>query len=275
MSASPSRIFAVSLAAFAIAAVLSVPIRAHRIATLPLQQPGPTAEPTPPRYYLPLALRQLRLDDLPPPSTAAPTLTPSATPTPPSLFRLSGGVREGSERGPGVPDVKIAWWIQSYSQRALTTDANGYYESRIYELHNETFSVKPSKAGFFFEPYSVTGRHWGLPGEEFHVVEFVAFRGPRTNFVQAASIEAMTGAKWFGTRGGVGRLSADGSWQTFTTADGLVCDTVLAIAIDAATGDKWFGTDPGPRGRGGVSRLGADGSWVTFTIPQTFILPHC
>jgi hypothetical protein len=85
--------------------------------------------------------------------------------------------------------------------------------------------------------------------------------------VNAIVADGATGDTWFGTgdwfgfgtAGGATRLDAEGHWQTFTTADGLVDNHVRVIEIDAATRDVWFGTV------GGASRLSADGRWQTFT----------
>ncbi len=49
----------------------------------------------------------------------------------------------------------------------------------------------------------------------------------------------------------------DGTWTTYTTADGLADNYVNDIAIDEA-GDKWFGTS------GGVSMFD-DSTWTTYT----------
>ncbi len=67
---------------------------------------------------------------------------------------------------------------------------------------------------------------------------------------------------WTATNGdGVVRWSrADGSFVRYTTADGLVHNTVRAVAIDPA-GHKWFGTERG------ISEF--DGrTWTTYTTTQ-------
>lgn len=51
------------------------------------------------------------------------------------------------------------------------------------------------------------------------------------------------GTIWFGTKGGVSRLSGS-VWTSFTTTDGLAGNTVYAIAFDM-DGSVWFGTDKG------------------------------
>lgn len=58
-------------------------------------------------------------------------------------------------------------------------------------------------------------------------------------------LAARNGDVWFATRAGVARLSATGTWQTFTTQNsGLVSNIVTALAEDAA-GTVWFATDKG------------------------------
>lgn len=56
------------------------------------------------------------------------------------------------------------------------------------------------------------------------------------------------GDLWFGTPAGITRLGRDGAWRTFTTADGLADDRVLAVA-PAPDGGLWLGTS------GGATRL--------------------
>ena len=83
--------------------------------------------------------------------------------------------------------------------------------------------------------------------------------------------QSSDGAMWFGTAGGVSRY--DGSWQTFTEADGLAGTWVTSV-YESSDGAMWFGTTPFPlfdeagnvigySDGGGVSRY--DGSWQTFT----------
>lgn len=185
-------------------------------------------------------------------------------------------MREGSSSGPGLPGVAVTLYIQS-SPQGLVTDPDGHSESRVYELHSESWAVVPSKEGYHFDPPEAGGRHWGLPGQNFEVVDFVALRGEPTttpaedrdaDFVNAISIEPASGDKWFGTRSGVSRLRRDETLERYTTSDGLAHNWVNAVAIDAATGDKWFGTNYG------VSRLGADGTWRTFTTADGLASDH-
>jgi len=70
-----------------------------------------------------------------------------------------------------------------------------------------------------------------------------------------------SGNKWFGTSVGVSKFDVAEHWITYTTADGLVNNSVQAIAIDGS-GNKWFGT------YGGVSKF--DGNeWTPYTIATT------
>ncbi len=48
---------------------------------------------------------------------------------------------------------------------------------------------------------------------------------------------------WFGTKGGVSKLS-NSVWTSYSTTDGLAGSTVYAIALDT-DGSLWFGTDKG------------------------------
>jgi len=58
-------------------------------------------------------------------------------------------------------------------------------------------------------------------------------------------------------------LHADGSWQSYTSANsGLARDQISAMALDNA-GDIWLGT------YGGVSVLRADGAWQTYTTANS------
>lgn len=100
------------------------------------------------------------------------------------------------------------------------------------------------------------------------------------SWVNAIGIDAADG-KWIGTDEGVSYLDdngtptnkADDSWTTFTTADGLAYDFVLAIGFDVL-GRKWFATYGG-----GVSYLDdndtpankADDTWTTFTTADGLI----
>jgi ligand-binding sensor domain-containing protein len=53
---------------------------------------------------------------------------------------------------------------------------------------------------------------------------------------------------WFGTQAGVSRLAIDGTWSTYTVADGLAADVINSIVV-GLDGSLWFGT-----GGAGVSR---------------------
>jgi ligand-binding sensor domain-containing protein len=60
---------------------------------------------------------------------------------------------------------------------------------------------------------------------------------------------------WFGTKGGVSKLS-NSAWTSYTTTDGLAGNTVYAIAVDL-DGSVWFGTDKG------ASHFTA-GTWINY-----------
>jgi len=74
---------------------------------------------------------------------------------------------------------------------------------------------------------------------------------------KALSILSGTDGLWVGTDQGLSRYRA-GTWKTFTTAEGLVHDAVLALAEDPETGDLWIAT------LGGLSRLSA-GRFESYT----------
>jgi hypothetical protein len=64
------------------------------------------------------------------------------------------------------------------------------------------------------------------------------------------------GSVWIAARRtGAAQLLPDGTWQLYTSADGLSSDNVTAVA-EASDGAIWFGTL-----FGGASRLDPDGSW--------------
>lgn len=90
----------------------------------------------------------------------------------------------------------------------------------------------------FFDRWETFDQRTGLPSDK--------------TFCVLATDEAV----WVGTDHGLAR-SRDGSWTTFTTADGLAHDAVMSIARDEETGDLWIGT------MGGLSRYSA-GRFDTF-----------
>jgi ligand-binding sensor domain-containing protein len=68
----------------------------------------------------------------------------------------------------------------------------------------------------------------------------------------------------------VSRLREDGTWTTFTTADGLAGDAISAIAMGLDS-SMWFGVAEqylDPSMARGVSRLGPDGMWTTYTSAE-------
>jgi len=74
---------------------------------------------------------------------------------------------------------------------------------------------------------------------------------------KALCILAGEKALWVGTDRGLSRYR-DGTWDTFTRAEGLAHEAVLALAEDPETGDLWIAT------LGGLSRLSA-GRFESFT----------
>lgn len=66
--------------------------------------------------------------------------------------------------------------------------------------------------------------------------------------------------QWYGTTKGAAYHTSHNTksdWTSYSTADGLICDTVYAIAQDAS-GNTWFGTQRG------VSKL-QNSSWTNFS----------
>ena len=85
--------------------------------------------------------------------------------------------RKSFPNGPPVPGVEIEVFIGSTSSGRFVTDANGHYESGVSELRTKTqCSLMASKEGFRFVPGNPTFWHLGLPGEEFHRIDFLALR---------------------------------------------------------------------------------------------------
>jgi len=271
------------------------PGHTYRLAIIVVGHDTPTAlppTPVPPRY-VPLNLNRwpLALDALSPAATAEPTSAPAATSTatasptstvttsqtptptePPSRVKVNGYVREGSGSGPGLSDVSISFCVQLNCD-AYHTDTQGYYETRVYELHSETCSVTPWKPGYSFEPPGFSWWHYGHPGDDFQSVSFVAVTVtppatpptptptpiPPNSSVADLAIDPSSGALWIGTYGqGAVRLDIDEQRLVLRAADGLASDTVVDIVPDPATDDVWFGT------WGGVSRLRPNGVWQTF-----------
>ena len=104
---------------------------------------------------------------------------------------------------------------------------------------------------------------------------FTTSMGLSNNRVLTICINS-TGGKWFGTYGGgVSYLNdngtptntADDTWTTFTTIDGLISNDIKAIGIDAF-GGKWFCTAGGGvcyLDDGGTPSEKGDDSWIVFS----------
>lgn len=94
-------------------------------------------------------------------------------------------------------------------------------------------------------------------GVEFTVLEGRGTSGLRHNYVLALC-EGRDGSLWIGTYGGGLSRFKDGTFTTYTTANGLPDDTVRALLEDR-TGALWIGTNGG-----GVSRF-QGGKFTTYT----------
>ena len=89
-------------------------------------------------------------------------------------------------------------------------------------------------------------------------MNFTVLEGMADNNVRDI-IVAPAGDLWFATAGGLGHLSADGSWGRFTRAAGLIDNDVYALASDAE-GNLWIGT------YAGISQLSSEGIWTNYTV---------
>lgn len=65
---------------------------------------------------------------------------------------------------------------------------------------------------------------------------------PINNFMTSSALST-DGSLWFGTDQGASRYT-EGKWQSYTTSDGLIDDSILSMAA-APDGSVWFGTDNG------------------------------
>jgi ligand-binding sensor domain-containing protein len=79
---------------------------------------------------------------------------------------------------------------------------------------------------------------------------------PINNFISASALSA-DGSLWFGTEQGASRYT-EGKWQSYTTSDGLVDDSILSMAA-SPDGSVWLGTDKG------ISNFDGN-SWKTINL---------
>jgi ligand-binding sensor domain-containing protein len=89
----------------------------------------------------------------------------------------------------------------------------------------------------------------------FRFENFTTANGLPDNHVFAVLVDG--DRVWAGTENGLA-VYENGSWKTYTTADGLAHRAVLSLALDQRTGDVWAGT------MGGLSRISA-GRIDTYT----------
>jgi ligand-binding sensor domain-containing protein/CBS domain-containing protein len=150
-------------------------------------------------------------------------------------------------------DVAMAQ-ATSAAQAALTGIPKVHLEWTSYTNGNDVRDLLV-QGDFVWAATSGGVVRWDVRAERY--VKFTAEHGLAGNFVHAIAA-GPNGEMWFGTDGGVSRLTPDGRWHTFTTQDGLAGNSVRAIAA-GPNGEMWFGTD------GGVSHLMPDGRWRTFT----------
>jgi len=61
---------------------------------------------------------------------------------------------------------------------------------------------------------------------------------PINNFMTSSALST-DGSLWFGTDQGASRYT-EGKWQSYTTSDGLIDDSILSMAA-APDGSVWFG----------------------------------
>lgn len=119
--------------------------------------------------------------------------------------------------------------------------------------------------------FDAAGRLWAATGAGLAARQpdgtWRAYRtgGLPASMVNAIAVEA-DGTAWLGTGGGgLARRSPDGTMRIFTTADGLLGDSVLRAAADP-TGGVWFATGrtTDSEADGGVHHLAPDGRLATF-----------
>ncbi|MBN1814992.1 MAG: PKD domain-containing protein [Anaerolineae bacterium] len=74
------------------------------------------------------------------------------------------------------------------------------------------------------------------------------------------------GHAWFGTEEGVSKLTPDGQWETYTTANSDMLSNWVYVVAPDAQGNVWIGTYEG------LNVLTADGAWETYTQGNSGLL---
>jgi ligand-binding sensor domain-containing protein len=159
----------------------------------------------------------------------------------------------------GISILKDGKWDEFYGRRseeilsqyktsAIAAASNGYIYATTEGGGVSRFKYTDAVSGAttFNLPWAN-----GLPSDTVHTV-----------FVDGIE-------QWYGTHRGIAHHATENTksdWTTFTSVDGLVCDSVYAIAKDGS-GNIWFGTHKG------VSKLvmGADTTWINYTTKDGLI----
>jgi hypothetical protein len=91
-----------------------------------------------------------------------------------------------------------------------------------------------------------------------HSVSELHIPSSSTIYLSGFAINQESQELWVVSSVGAWLLRADDSWTQFTTADGLLDDSLYSVAVDEVTGDVWFGSATG------ASRLSNDGAWKHY-----------
>jgi ligand-binding sensor domain-containing protein/signal transduction histidine kinase len=169
----------------------------------------------------------------------------------PVRSRLSGGLLLLAFSLLGVGDARAALnpaeAITQYTQDTWGTTAG--------LPHNSVDAIAQTHDGYLW-----LGTEDGLA--RFDGVRFVIFDTKNTPALQSNHVSVLLADKrgnlWIGTQGGGLTVLHDGVFKTFTTADGLVNDSILSLQ-EGPEDALWIGT-----GGGGVSRL-KNGKFGSYT----------
>ena len=134
------------------------------------------------------------------------------------------------------------------------TTANGLVNNDVHHIQIDsngklwfaTYGGVSKFDGTNWTPFTNSGTSGGLASDE----------------VNKIAIDS-DNKKWFATQGGGISVFDGTNWNTYTTADGLVSNTVYHISIDSK-GIKWIGTP------NGISKYD-DAKWVTYTVSGTTV----
>ncbi|MEM0963366.1 MAG: two-component regulator propeller domain-containing protein [Bacteroidota bacterium] len=182
------------------------------------------------------------------------------------MTRITGETTRALSTNDGLPGPFVTRMVPDGSGGLYVGTSGGlarYANGRFTRIPG----VTPGPGEFIGTTYRTSdGRIWtSVFGDALYVVE-----GGRGRRVDAASIglpnprvrkmaEDAEGRLWIGFDGGVHRLHPDGTWRTFTEADGLPA-TAHYVTI-AADGTAWVGG-----GGGALARIYPDDSIAAFQL---------